>query len=345
MRKFKLLGLCLLVLLLSMALVVGCGGTEDEGKAPEEQKEEAPKEETPKEVVVDPNYPSSPITYLLPFDPGGQSDIEARRQQPLLEEILGTSIVVTYKAGGGGAVGWSELVNHEPDGYYMAGINIPHIILQPASRDNAGYTTEQIEPVAYFQATPIGLAVQKDSPFDTLEEFIAYAKEHPGAITVGGSGTYSGHHIANIQFEALSETTLTYVPFTGAAPQNQAFLGGHVAAIWGNSDSLVQYLDSMKILAIGSMERFEALPDVPTFRELGFDMIPSIDRGVGVPPGTPEEYKRKLSDAFMEIANDETIRAQMIEQGFVPLAMDMDEAKAYQDSVTKTYIELLESLK
>ncbi|WP_051534203.1 tripartite tricarboxylate transporter substrate binding protein [Desulfitibacter alkalitolerans] len=339
MRKVKLLGLCLLVLLLSMALVVGCSGTKDEGKAPEEGKD------APKEVTVDPNYPSSPITYLIPFDPGGQSDVEARRQQPLLEKILGTSVIVTYKAGGGGAVGWSELVNHKPDGYFMAGINVPHIILQPLSRDNAGYKTEQIEPVAFFQRTPVGLAVQKDSPFDTLEEFIEYAKANPGAVTVGGSGTFSGHHIAAIEFEALTGVTLTYVPFTGAAPQMQAFLGKHVAAVMANSDALVQYEDSMKILAFGGTERFEALPDVPTFIEKGYDMIPSIDRGVAVPPGTPEEYKKKLSDAFMEVANDENLRKQMIEQGFVPVAMDMNEAQAYLDEMTKTYTELLESLK
>ncbi|MEW6622712.1 MAG: tripartite tricarboxylate transporter substrate binding protein [Bacillota bacterium] len=338
MRKVKYLGLLVLVLLLSMALLVGCGGS----KAPEGEKKDEPKEE---KVTVDPNYPNKPITYMIPFDPGGQSDIEARRQQPLLKNALGVDVTVTYKAGGGGAVGWSELVNAKPDGYYMAGINIPHIILQPYERENAGYKTEQIEPVAFFQATPIGLVVQKDSPFDTLEEFIAYAKERPGAVTVGGSGTYSGHHIANIQFEALTGVKLTYVPFTGAAPQNQAFLGGHVAAIWGNSDSIVQYKDNMKVLAIGSAERFKALPEVPTFRELGYDMIPSIDRGVAVPPGTPEEYKKKLSDAFMKIANDENIKKQMIEQGFVPLAMDKDEAKAYLQQTTKTYIELLESLK
>jgi tripartite-type tricarboxylate transporter receptor subunit TctC len=344
MRKLKSLGLFMLMLLLAMALIAGCGA-KDEPAVEEDVGEVVETEESEvDEVAVDPNYPNAPITYMIPFDPGGQSDIEARRQQPILEKILGTSVIVTYKAGGGGAVGWSELVNEDPDGYYIAGINIPHIILQPASRADAGYKTEQIEPVAYFQATPIGLAVQKDSPFDTLEEFIEYAKEHPGAITIGGSGTYSGHHIANIQFEALTETTLTYVPFTGAAPQNQAFLGGHVAAIWGNSDSIVQYLDKMKVLAIGSEERFGALPDVPTFKELGYDMTPSIDRGVAVPPGTPEEYKQILSDAFMEIANDENIRKEMIEQGFVPLAMDKDEAKAYQERVTKTYLDLLKSL-
>ncbi|KUO53370.1 MAG: hypothetical protein APF76_09010 [Desulfitibacter sp. BRH_c19] len=344
MRRVKLLGLCLLILLLSMALVVGCGGNNGNDGGNGGNVEEQEPDEGQEQATVDPNYPDEAITYVIPFDPGGQSDVEARRQQPLLEEILGTSVVVTYKAGGGGAVGWSEMVNAKPDGYTMTGINIPHIILQPLSRDNAGYTTDQIEPVAFFQRTPVGLAVQKDSPFDTLEEFIEYATENPGAVTVGGSGTFSGHHIAAIEFEALTGVTMTYVPFTGAAPQMQAFLGGHVAAVMANSDALVKYEDSMKILAFGGTERFEALPDVPTFIEKGYDMIPSIDRGVGVPPGTPDEYKQVLSDAFMEIANNESLREQMTEQGFVPVAMGIDEAEAYLDAMTKTYTELLESL-
>src|SRR5690606_4235712 len=101
---------------------------------------------------------------LITFDPGGQSDIEARRQQPLLEKYLGVPIIITYKTGGGGSVGWSELANSPADGYTIAGNNIPHIILQPIERTNAGYRTEDLEPVAMFQSTPIGLAVLKSSP-------------------------------------------------------------------------------------------------------------------------------------------------------------------------------------
>lgn len=108
-------------------------------------------------------YPTKSITYLITFNPGGQSDREARRQQPYLEKILGVKIVVDYKVGGGGALGWSELVRGKPDGYLMAGINIPHIILQPLQQ-KTGYTTEQIVPISLFQRTPLGLAVLKKSP-------------------------------------------------------------------------------------------------------------------------------------------------------------------------------------
>jgi len=116
------------------------------------------------------------ITYQIPFGPGGQSDLEARRQQPLLEKNLGVDVIVQYKPCGG-LVGWAELVKKKPDGYFISGINIPHIILQPLARGNAGYKTEQLEPIALFQATPIGLAVLKESEFKTLEDLVKYVKK------------------------------------------------------------------------------------------------------------------------------------------------------------------------
>src|SRR5512139_2789478 len=116
-------------------------------------------------------YPTRQLTYLITFDPGGQSDVEARRQQPDLSRILGQQVIIDYKVGGGGALGWRELVKSKPDGYVFAGFNIPHVILQPLQQQ-VGYKTEQLVPVALFQRTPIGLAVPENSPYKTLKDFI-----------------------------------------------------------------------------------------------------------------------------------------------------------------------------
>ena len=319
--------LVLVAMLLSVALVAGCGGSQPN------QQQPAPKEE--------PTFPTKPITYVIPFDPGGQSDVEARRQQPLLEKVLGQRVLVEYKPGAGGAIGWAELVRAKNDGYYMTGINIPHIILQPASRSDAGYKTEDINIVSIFQSTPIGLAVLNESPFQTLDDFINYAKENPGRITIAGSGTLSGHDIAKMQLEKLAGIEVEYIPFTGAAPQLQAFLGGHTMAILANSNDLVQHSDKLRVLAFGSDERFDMLPDAPTFVELGFDMLPSIDRGIGVPPGTPEDVMKVLEAAFLDISNNEAIQDQMKQQGFVPRAMGIEASKQYMERITKDYLEIL----
>ncbi len=274
-------------------------------------------------------YPDQAITYQIPFGPGGQSDLEARRQQPLLEKALGEKVVVQYKPGGGGSIGWAALVKAKPNGYFISGINIPHIVLQPLARGNAGYETDQLVPIAIFQATPIGLAVLADSPFKNLQDLIEYAKANPGAITCGGSGTWSGHHIAHLQFSKMAGIRMTYLPAKGAAKSVAAFLGGHVKAMWGNSNDLVQHADKIRVLAFGTQTPFPNLPDVPTFKSLGFNLLASIDRGAGAPPNTPMEIIKVLEKAFLDIANDPKIKAQMEKDGFVPVAMGHEAAKAY----------------
>ncbi len=289
-------------------------------------------------------YPTKQITYMIPFDPGGQSDREARRQQPLLEKSLGQKVVIDYKVGGGGAVGWAELVRAKPDGYYVAGINLPHIVLQPLQQES-GYKTDQIVPVVFFQRTPLGLAVLSNSPYKTLKEFIDAAKAKPGEITIGGSGTFSGHHVATLRLQKLAGVKFNYVPFTGAAPQMTGFLGGHVVAVMANSDDLVKYKDQIRILGMADAERFPALPDAPTLKEGGVDMIEAIDRGVGAPPGTPDYVVKKLETAFLEIVKSQDVVAAMKKEGFVPLAMGAKESLEHVKKMTTVYSELVKDIK
>jgi len=289
-------------------------------------------------------YPTRQISYLICFDPGGQSDREARRQQPHLERILGQKVIIDYKVGGGGALGWRELVRAKPDGYTIAGFNIPHVILQPLQQE-VGYTTEQIEPVAIFQRTPLAITVLNTSPFKTMQDLIDHAKKNPGAVTLGGSGTFTGYQMATLRLEKLTGARYTYVPFNGSAPQITAWLGGHVTAIWGNTDDLVRYKDKARLLGFASEKRFPDFPDVPTLKELGLDLAEAIDRGVAVPPKTPPAIIKKLEAAFLEIANKPEIQAEMKAQGFVPVAMGQEESKAYLQKMTAIYKEASAGLK
>lgn len=289
-------------------------------------------------------YPTRAITYQITFDPGGQSDREARKQQPYLEKILGQKIIIDYKVGGGGSLGWRELARAKPDGYFISGINIPHIILQPLQQE-VGYKTEQLVPIVLFQRTPQCLAVLNTSQFKTLQEFIDYAKKNPYALTVGGSGTFSGQHITTLRFEKLSGAKVTYVPFNGSAPQLMAFLGGHVAAIFANSDDLVRYKDKARVLAAATEQRFPLFPDSPTLKESGIDMIEAIDRGVAVPPGTPDDVIKRLETAFLEIARNPEIVAELKKQGYIPLAMGHIESKAYIEKTIAIYKEITAALK
>jgi len=289
-------------------------------------------------------YPTRQITYMICFDPGGQSDREARRQQPYLDKILGQKILIDYKVGGGGALGWRELAKSKPDGYTIAGFNIPHIILQPLQQE-VGYKTDQIVPVAIFQRTPLALTVLNTSPYKTYQEFIDYAKKNPGALTIGGSATFSGFHMATLRLEKLAAVKVTYIPFTGTAPQITAFLGGHVAAIFGASDDLTRYKDKVRVLAFATDKRFPEFPDAPTLKEVGTDMVEAVDRGVAVPPKTPDYIIKKLEAAFLEISKNPDIQADMRKQGFVPVAMGHEESKAYIEKMTAIYKELIGGIK
>lgn len=289
-------------------------------------------------------YPTRPITYMVCFDPGGQSDREARRQQPKLEKSLGQKVTIDYKIGGGGALGWRELTRAKPDGYTIAGFNIPHVILQPLQQD-VGYKTDQIVPVFIFHSTPLALAVLNTSPYKTYKELIDYAKKNPGAVSVGGSGSFTGYHMATLRLEKLSGAKLTYVPFTGAAPQMTAFLGGHVLAVFGASDDLTRYRDKVRVLGFATEKRFPGFPDVPTLKELGVDMVEGVDRGIAVPPNTPPQVIKKLEAAFMDIASKPEFQEEQRKGGFVPLAIGHEEAKAYLKKMTALYTELAKGVK
>ncbi len=253
----------------------------------------------------DKSFPTKPITYLTTFNPGGRS---------------------------------------KPDGYLICGINIPHIIIQPLQQET-GYKTEQIVPVSIFQRTPLALAVLKESPYKDLKEMLAAAKAKPGEISIGGSGTFSGHHIATLRLQKMTGAKFNYVPFTGAAPQITAFLGGHVNAIFGNSDDLVKHSDTIRVLGTADDQRFFGFPNAPTFKESGIDLVESIDRGVGLPPNTPEPIVKILEAAFLKIAKDPAIQEQMKKEGFVPLAMGHAESKAHIEKMTAIYKDIIKDIK
>ena len=289
-------------------------------------------------------FPTRQLNYMVCFDPGGQTDREARRQQPYLDKILKQKVIIDYKVGGGGALGWRELVRAKPDGYTIAGFNVPHIILQPMQQE-VGYKTEQIVPIILFQRTPLALAVLTTSPYKTYQEFVDYGKKNPGKLTIGGSGTFSGYHMAALRLEKVSGAKITYVPFTGSAPQMTSFLGGHVDAVFGASDDVTRYKDKVRILAFATEKRFPEFPDAPTFRELKLDLVEGVDRGVAVPPKTPDYIIKKLEAAFLEIAAKPEIQKQQKEQGFVPIAMGHDECVAYINKLIPIYKELVAGMK
>ena len=264
---------------------------------------------------------NGPVNYIIPFGPGGESDISARLQQPFFKEKFGQDMVISYQPGGGGAVGWASLNGLEADGQTIMGINLPHIILKPAQKD-VGFTTDGINAFYMFHFTPDALVVNASSPYATLDDFINDAKENPAAVTVSGSGKASANHLAQIKFDKLANIQTTYVPFKGTGASVTALLGDQVKAQWGYTTVGAKQGDAVRLLAVAMEERHPLFPDVPTFKELGYDIIGGAYRGIALPQSASDETKQMWSDMIGQINADDAFRQKMLDSGFAMLDID-----------------------
>jgi tripartite-type tricarboxylate transporter receptor subunit TctC len=286
-------------------------------------------------------FPTKPLSYVIAFNPGGESDIFARAQQPLLEKILGKKVIISYKIGGGGAVAWADLIKQKPDGYTFTGHNLPHIILQPLTTPNAGYKTEQIVPVYTFMSTPCILAVNTKSPFKTVDDLVKYAKANPGATLIGGSASASANEIATLVFNKLAGIKTTYIPFTGSGDAIPALLGSQVSALMTYTTMGNQYEGEVRVLAVAADKRVSSLPDVPTFKELGYDLVEGAFRGAAVPPGTPQSVINILAAAFEKVNRDPVFAKNMEASGFKLEFFGPQESKALVAEKIKVYTPLV----
>ncbi len=276
------------------------------------------------------------LTYVIPFPAGGESDVTARIQEPVVKAVSGRDVVVQYKTGAGGATAWASLNKLPADGSTVMGTNLPHIILQPIQKD-VGYKTDDIVNVFVFQLTPDAIVVPVDSPFKSLKDLIAAAKAKPNAITMSGSGTHTGPHLSHATFDSLAGVKTTYVPFNGTAPSVAAMMGKQVDAAMTFTTAAIQQGDKVRMLAVAMDQRLPSHPDVPTFKELGIDMVSGVYRGVAVPKATPEAKRKELSDLFAKVNQDAGYRKKMTDGGFVITDIPYDKMSAFMAQQKKAF--------
>lgn len=289
-------------------------------------------------IVLADDYPSKSVNYVIPFGPGGESDITARHQQPYFKKLFGQDLIISYKPGGGGAVGWAQLNKMKGDGYNIMGINLPHIIIKPQEKA-VGFTTDDITGVYMFHYTPDAIVVTNDSEFKTLDDLIAYAKENPGKVTFSGSGKGTANHIAQLRFDKLAGIKTTYVAFKGTGAAVTALLGKQVVAEWGYTSVGAKQAEKARMLAVAMDERHPEFPDVPTFKELGFELVSGAFRGIAVPKSTPEDIRMKLSDMIGEINADPEFRKRMESDGMALLDVDYKGYQAFIEEQSKVMLE------
>lgn len=292
------------------------------------------------------DFPNRPVTVVVPFGTGGGSDMIARALSKPLEKELGKPIVVLNKPGGSGTVGTSYVAHAKPDGYTIGLINNTGLIHQ-IHYGGVDYKPEDLDPLCLFLRLPVMLVVNSNSPIKNVEDFVKAAKEKKGALTVGTAGIGGGSHMAIAPFFGKADIEVQPMPFkNGAAGVITALVGGHVdAAIAHPSEVYGQYkAGNLRILGVLDDKRLESYPDVPTFKEQGYDVTGQTWRAFLAPHDTPEPVKEVLIKALKNATEDPEYRATLAKLGEMPVFLGPEEFKKYLKEDDAVMLEAIKRL-
>jgi len=257
-------------------------------------------------------WPTRPITMIIPFPPGGVADAVGRPVADALSRLLGQPVVVENRAGAGGGVGMAQVARAKPDGYTVMMALSSVTILPEADRvleRTPMYTLDQLTPIARFTADPTVLVVRADSPWQTLDDFIADARKRPGAITFGSSGNYGTMHVPMEMLKQATGTFMLHVPYTGAGPAIVGLIGAQVDALATGPATIVQHVKAGRLRALAHWGdgRLTSLPDVPSLEQSGMKVRFSQWAGLFAPAGLPEAVTARLREAAARAATDDRV--------------------------------------
>jgi tripartite-type tricarboxylate transporter receptor subunit TctC len=288
--------------------------------------------------------PDKNLNYYQAFPAGGESDISARHQQLVLKKKCpGIETIIQYKPGAGGGLMWAQLNGLPADGFNVVGINLPHIVLQPLE-GQVQYKTEDITPVYWFHYTPDAIVVANESSVKTFADLVKMAKAQPGKLTLAGSGTNSANHAAHEKLNIVAGIQTTYVPFKGTGDLTTAVIGQHVTGAMSYSAFAINASTKVRALAVAMDKRHPLLPDVPTFKELGFDWIDGAYRGIGMPKGTPTEARKRMSDLWAALNADPEMKELAFKSGFELVNVGVDKMEPFMRERSKAYMEVAKRL-
>jgi tripartite-type tricarboxylate transporter receptor subunit TctC len=289
-------------------------------------------------VAGEDTYPTRPITLVVPFPPGGIADLTARPLAAALERVVKQPLVVTNKAGAGGTVGTQSVAVAKPDGYTLlvalvsisSGPEVDALFGRPPT-----YTRDQFVGIARLNADPPVLVVGAERPWKTVKEVLAEIRAKPNELTFTSSGLYGASHVPmEMLLQAAGGLKMRHLITTGGGPATTAVLGGH-AAMWASPPALALphvKAGKLRMLATWGATRLAAYPDVPTLKELGYDLEYYLWAGLFAPRGTPAAAVKLLREATRQAVQDPEFRSAM-EKSQTPIAyQDADEFRAWWDA-------------
>jgi tripartite-type tricarboxylate transporter receptor subunit TctC len=281
------------------------------------------------------SYPEKAIKIIVPYKPGGGTDINARVIDKFAKKFLGVPIAIINKPGSGGAIAFTELFKAKPDGYTIGYTNLPGYIML-AMDSQVAFSAHSYEPIAGQVYAPKFLVVKKDSEFKTVDQLIEYAKKNPTKIIAANNGPRSHNELVMLAFEMFANLELTHVPFDGSGPMKAAILGGHAHIASIAPDEFTDYVRPLMIFA---KKRFQEFPDVPTSFEKGLKLDMAARRPLQAPKGTPPECLKYLAEKFRAMFNDPEYIADMKKTGAIPDYSSPEELKEIIDNEVEFYKE------
>lgn len=255
------------------------------------------------------SFPTQPITLIAPSVPGGSTDVVCRALAAAVSRHLGVPVIVQNKAGAGGALGAMTLATAKPDGYTLS--LLPLAVFRIALMQKTSFDPlRDISYVIGLGGYVFGLAVPENTPFRTLKELLAYARQHPGELTYGHAGIGSTPHLAVEELAQRARVQLTAVPYKGSAEALVALLGGQISMMSGTTEFIPHVkANKLRVLATLGSQRAKAFPDSPTLREIGVDIVNDSPFGLGVPHNTDPAIVKTLHDAFKAALEDSVVQA------------------------------------
>ena len=264
-------------------------------------------------------YPTKTVRLIVPFAPGGTTDIVARIVSEKMGTALGQTVVVENKAGGGGSIGALEMIKAPPDGHVLGMATVSTTAANPAINARIGYDPAvDFVPVTNIAATPNVIAVHPSFPARDYKGFIAELKKNPGKYSYASSGTGGIGHLQTELFKSLSGVFMTHIPYRGAGPALNDTVAGQVQIIFDNLPSALPFIKDRRLIAIvvAAPQRLTQLPNVPTFKEVGLEPVNRMAYyGVLAPKGTPAAVVDKVAAAVKKTLEDPTVRKRIEDTG------------------------------
>jgi len=291
-------------------------------------------------------YPEKPVTLIVPFSAGGGTDVGVRILVKYAEKYFGQSFLVVNIEGGGSEVGVSRALKSPPDGYIICSFNSASIILT-TMRKASYHPVNDVEPICLVVSDPRLFAVRADDPrFKSAKDFIEYAKQNPGKLTIGTSGAGTSGHLSILALNKAAGVEARPVHFGGAGESRAAFLGGHIDAVAQTYGEVYPLLreGKVRIIAVATEERLPELTETPTFKELGINLVISSNRGFVAPKGTPRDIINKIAEAFKKATEEPGFLDEMKKMGLPVKYLGPEEWGALIKYEYELYSELAKQL-